>query len=121
MEVFACSLRARRRGRNTYFCISTSYIAILGMSVRLVFKRVILQQRKHKACFSVRIEIITGEKVNLSFYASVSLKNYVLTENNFNQYVAIASLLTANSWDFIILAVQYLLRFFQHGKLDFLV
>lgn len=66
------------------------------------------------------MEITTGEKVNLRFSASVSLKNYcVLTKNNFNQYVAIVSLLTANS--FIILIVQYLFHFFHHGKLDFLI
>lgn len=81
----------------------------------------ILQQKKYETCFSVSIEIITGEKVNLRFYASVSLKNYVLTKNNFNQYVAIVSLLTANSWAFIVLIVQYLWHFFQHGKLDFLM
>lgn len=66
------------------------------MYVSLVFKRVILQQKKYETCFSVSIEIITGEKINLSFYVSVSLKNYyVLTKNNCSQYVAIVSLLTA--------------------------
>lgn len=93
-----------------YSCISTSYLAIPGVYISLVFKGVVLQQKKYKTYFSVSFEII-GEKVNLS-YANVTLKNYVLTKNNFNQYAAIVSLLTANSWNFII--VQYLLHFFSN-------